>query len=234
MALDMRSLVQALRPPSTPPDARPVFFLLGHGVRQSGAMHLWSDEWMDPTSLLKLWQPNFGCDLIATQCGANAFVSPMRYPILMHYNLRIRFMAAAEPLAECSHRQKFDDDQELHVELTSLLITYLRVHDNGCDQSALRKSLAWLQSYKQRSGVTAPPSTTTPSELPAPPVSGQTPPIVIDKEATTTKPTPKAVIWAVILGLLWLEAVPHKLHFIVVWLLTTALYRLYQWLALNK
>jgi hypothetical protein len=51
---------------------------------------------------------------------------------------------------------------------------------------------------------------------------------------------PKAETWTrrralctVILGLFWLYAVPLKFHFIVVWLFTAALYRLYHWLV-NK
>lgn len=173
--LNLKQLVTCLEKPL--PGCRPVYLLMGHGRSETGEMNFWDGTWLSPNNLMMAWR-NAGqqpCDLIATQCGANVFVNPMRYPILLQYNTRIRFMAAAEPCADKSYHSTTVNQQEtLHVELTTLLIHYLRVYDNGCDQAWMKRCIAWVELIKQRRA----PVVETPS-LPPPPQQPPQPATVV-------------------------------------------------------
>jgi hypothetical protein len=145
IVLSLEQLVTCLRPM---PGHLPVFVLLGHGYSETGAMAMWNGDMLEPTALLKKWQCNFKCDIIATACGANVFVSPLQYPILLYYNRQCRFLAAAEPLAHCSYMVT-TNGQSSHLELTQLMLHYLRVYDDGGQQVAVKKADAFVQANRR-------------------------------------------------------------------------------------
>lgn len=138
-------LVNSLRPI---PGYLPVFVLIGHGYAETGGMPMWSDEVLEPNSLLAKWQCSFKCDVIACGCGANVFVSPMQYPILLYYNRQVRFLAAAEPLNETSHVFSDDGGKQRHLELTQLMLHYLRVYDDGGAQSPIKEADAFVKQKR--------------------------------------------------------------------------------------
>ena len=138
-------LIASLKPI---PGFMPVFVLIGHGYAETGAMPMWSGEQLEPNALLLKWKCNFKCDVIACGCGANVFVSPMQYPILLYYNRQVRFLAAAEPLNETSHIYT-DGAQQRHLELTQLMLQYLMVYDDGGTQPEITKADAFVQTNRR-------------------------------------------------------------------------------------
>lgn len=145
-APSLNSLVNALRPC---PGYLPVFVLLGHGVPESGSMYTWNGDEVNPTTLFARWKCDFECDLIAAACGANVFCSPLQYPILLYYTRLCRVMPAAEPLAPFSYMCDVDNPESRHLELTQLMLHYLRVYDDGGKREAVRKADA-LVAKKRR------------------------------------------------------------------------------------
>jgi len=234
----------------------PVFILLGHGRLSTGEMHMWDGEWLNPNNLMRAWNPAFAanpllpmqCDLIATQCGANLFVNPMQWPILLSYSCHIRFLAAAKPNADKSYWAEISKDETLHVELTTLLIHYLRVTDNGCDQKWLKKCMAWLERVQtQRQGPPQLPPPQLPPPTVQPPVQQRI--VVPDdngQKVNQSPPTPtrrlftmlKTFILFIFMLFLWLTSVPLKplstlpRLFITV-CITVLLYRLFRRLLAN-
>jgi len=129
----------------------PVFILLGHGAVATGAMRFWDDSWLEMGELMKRWAPQFRCDLIATQCGANAFVSYFAHPVLLYYR-NVRFIAAAEVNADRSWMFHRGPARPLgmHAELTKVMIDYLRVHDSGGNAKGMREATAFVSLAKRR------------------------------------------------------------------------------------
>lgn len=244
----------------------PVFILLGHGKPTNGEMHLWDGEWLNPNNLLRAWNPAFvanpllpmQCDLIATQCGANLFVCPMQWPILLNYSRHIRFLAAAKPNADKSYWANVSNEETLHVELTTLMIYYLRVADNGCDQKWLKKCMGWLERVQIPKQLPPPPQQPPPPTVVQPPPVRQQQRIIIEPDRepdVVNQPTPpppsllrklltmlKTLLLFIFVAFLWLILVPtpnthktlstHSCLFITV-LITGLLYRLFRRLLAN-
>lgn len=162
----------------------------GHGDADTGAMRLWCDTngegmdeeeyertkgWLTTTKLMKHWRPSFNCDLIATQCGANAFVSEFMWPILLSYP-NVRTMAACDVNRKCSYVDRFSDGSQAHVELMQFLMHYLRARGEGCDLKAAKKWTAHIESWK-------PPTTTTTQPV------AVVVPRTVQQPSTVTQPT---------------------------------------------
>ena len=140
-------LVTAMRPIHK---RLPVFVLSGHGDPNTGAMQLWNGDVLTPTTLLMRWHCSFRCDVIATACGANSFCSVLQYPILINFNRDCRFIAAAEPNSPFSYFFRANSDGDArHLELTQLLLHYLRIYDDGGRQKSIKEADAFVQQRRR-------------------------------------------------------------------------------------
>jgi hypothetical protein len=145
----------------------PVFVLLGHGTTDQGSMHLWNKEVLTMPTLLQRWKCDFRCDMVATQCGANAFVSPMKHTELMDVPPgTVRFIAAAQPASTVSNSLSvFTDGTSMHAELTQLMLHYMRKYDEGGRADQVRHVDAYLKQEWHRLRTTStPPSTEQPQQ----------------------------------------------------------------------
>ena len=245
LAFDMPTLLSYLRPPlDYGCEYHPVFVLTGHGDANTGAMRLWSDScgsgvgsgsteedtatkgWLTTTKLMNQWRPAFACDLIASQCGANAFVSEFMYPVLLSYP-NVRCMAACDVNRKCSHVHRFSDGSLAHVELTRFLMFYLRSRGEGCDLKAAKKWTAFLDDWKLVQQTTAistvpiqqqQPATTT-STVVANPLVAQSPPV--DQQR-------RPWIRYIVTFFIWFYVMPSRLSILGLILYCIAFYVLYR------
>ncbi len=146
IALDARQLCLSLQPIT---NHLPVYVLLGHGSCETGGIRLYDDSLLTPTVLLEQWTCDFPCDVIVTACGANVFCSPLHYPQLLRYSRHCRFLPAAMPDSDKSWMTQNPDGRSVHLELTELLLAYLRVYDASA-QSLVQPVFAKTEEFIKR------------------------------------------------------------------------------------
>ena len=83
------------------------------------------------------------CDVIATQCGANKFVSTHDHVELMGLR-NVRFLAGSEVYSTSTLSYQLENGQFVHKELMQLMVNYARHYSHEAQDSAVLEVLAML------------------------------------------------------------------------------------------